>query len=265
MKRLLVSAVILPLAAATGLAQNNVPVIREEAGECPLFAELALDVYSAYVWRGMVLNDEPVWQPGLKLGADLQDYGKAYAGAWLNLDLTKRNRRTAFGGLNELDYRAGYQIGLGNFEMDAGHRWYTFPKANGPDYGASTREVYASLAYANDIVVPFIEVNYDYSVVEGVYAVTGLRKEVRVEDRLTLGAEVTLGGGSHGMTKFYYGEPGKMWVTDANAALFATFDLTEHLFVGARLAWMSALDNRLKGVYHKDDILWGGISLGATF
>jgi hypothetical protein len=42
------------------------------------------------------------------------------------------------------------------------------------------------------------------------------------------------------------------------------YNLTEHFYVGARLAWISVMDNALKGVYHEDNLLWGGINLGAT-
>ena len=36
----------------------------EEAPDTGLSFGATLDLYSAYVWRGCVLNDEPVWQPG---------------------------------------------------------------------------------------------------------------------------------------------------------------------------------------------------------
>jgi hypothetical protein len=67
------------------------------------------------------------------------------------------------------------------------------------------------------------------------------------------------------MTGYHFGQEGKMWLTDGNAALFAKYDLTDNLFVGARLAWMSLIDDRLKGICHRDNIIWGGISLGASF
>ena len=265
MKKLLTLAVVLSLTAACGIAQENAPDVKENADGSLVYANLTLGVYSAYVWRGMVLNDEPVWQPNATLGANLQDYGKIYTDFWLNFDATARNRRASFGGMNQINYRAGYEVELGDFTLGAGHIWFTYPQANGPDYAHSTREVFATLAYNNEVVVPFIEGYYDYNVAEGVYAIVGLRKEVQVADQLSVGAEVSLGGGSDGMTGYYFGQEGKMWLTDGNAALFAKYDLTDNLFVGARLAWMSLIDDRLKGICHRDNIIWGGISLGASF
>ena len=266
MKKLTFQALALLLAVTAGFAQDNAPAVKESAGGNLFFAKATLDLYSAYVWRGLVLNDEPVWQPGATVGADLNDFGKLYLGTWSNFDATKRNGKTAFGGLNELDFTAGYTVDLGDFSLGAGHRWYTFPKANGPDYGGSTREAFATLAYKNDFVVPFIEGHYDYNVAEGVYSLVGLRKEVMVGDRLTVGAEVSVGGGSEGYTSFQFGgREGKMWLVDGNAALLAKYDLTENIFIGARLAWMSLMDDRLKGAAHRDNILWGGINLGVAF
>jgi hypothetical protein len=265
MKKRLTLTATLSLAAATGFAQDNAPVVRENADGYPFYVGLAVDIYSAYVWRGMALNDEPVWQPNARLGFNLQDYGKVYADFWSNFDTTKRNRHLSFGGLSQINYKGGYEITLGDFSLGAGHIWFTHPKANGPDYGHSTREVFATLSYNNEFIVPFIEGYYDYDVAEGVYTILGLRKEIKVADQLSVGAEVSLGGGSHGMIEYYNEREGKMWITDGNAALFAKYDLTDNIFIGARLAWMSVVDSRLKNIHHRDNILWGGVNLGVNF
>ena len=35
------------------------------AGESPFSVELSMDVLSDYVWRGMICNGNPVWQPSV--------------------------------------------------------------------------------------------------------------------------------------------------------------------------------------------------------
>ena len=266
MKRLVFPLLLLSCVTATGIAQEGAPPVTDDAGEDLFYAELALDAYSAYVWRGQVLTDEPVWQPGATLGMNLYGYGKAYATVWASFDATRRNRQAAFGGLNEIDYTAGYEVALGEATLCAGHIWYTFPKANGPDYAHSTREVFATLAYNNAYIVPFIEAYYDYAVAEGAYATVGLCKAFPLTDRLVAGAEISGGGGSGGYTRNQFdGANGKMWLIDGNAALSVSYALTDALSIGARIAWMSLLDDRLKGVYHRDHILWGGINLSMTF
>jgi hypothetical protein len=266
MKKLLVGSVIVPLVAAIGLAHEKEPLIVENTGKPRFFAEFVLAVHSADVWRGMVQNDEPVWQPGAVFGVSLQDYGKVYASAMSCFDATKRNRQTTFAGLNAIDYVAGYEVDLGDFTLGAGHIWYTYPKVNGPDYEGSVREFFVTAAYNTDFVVPFIEAYYAYDIVEGVYVTAGLRKEIQVTDPLSVGAEISIGGRSAGMTKYYFdGREGKMWLTDGNATLFAKYDLTDNVFVGARIARVSLLDSDLKGVWYKDNALRGGVNVGVTF
>ncbi|MCL2103993.1 MAG: hypothetical protein FWH21_02910 [Kiritimatiellaeota bacterium] len=260
-------ALALPCATAWAHESHGHDLTREGgASENLFYAELVLGASSADVWRGMVQNDEPVWQPHVMFGIDLKGYGKVYGDVLFCFDATTRNRQTTFGGLNAIDYWAGYEVELGDFVLGAGHIWYTYPKANGPDYEGSAREIFAKLSYKNAYVVPFIEGYYDYNVAEGIYALAGLRKEVQVADPLSVGAEVSVGGGSGGMTRYYFdGRTSKTGLTDGNAELFAKYDLTDNLFLGARVAWTSLLDDRLKGVWFRDHTLWGGIEIGMTF
>ena len=250
----------------TSWAQEEAPEVAQEEEENLFYAEFGLGLYSADVWRGMIQNDEPVWTAGATFGLNFQECGRLYVDFSTTFDVTRRNDQTAFGGLNAIDYLVGYEFDVGDFTLGAGHVWHTYPKANGPDYDASTREFFATIAYNNDYVVPFAEAYYDYSVVEGVYAFVGLRKEVQVMDQLTVGAEVTIGGESRRMNKYYYdGHTSRTGLSDFNAALFAQYDLTEHIFVGATLAWASTLDSRLEDVWFKDHAPWGGINFGVAF
>ena len=254
------------IAFQCGTAWAQEVALEEDEGENLFYAEFALGVYSADVWRGMVQNDEPVWTAGATFGLNFQDYGRFFVDFSTTLDITKRNEQTTFGGLNAIDYLIGYEVDLGDFTLGAGHLWHTYPKANGPDYEGSTREFFATIAYNNDYVVPFVEAYYDYSVVEGVYALVGLRKEMQVTDQLSIGAEVTIGGESRGMNKYYYdGCISRTGLTDWNAAIFAQYDLTDNIFVGATLAWVSTLDSRLEDVWFKDHTPWGGINFGVSF
>lgn len=238
---------------------------KEESPDTGFSVEAALDFFSAYVWRGCVYNDRPVFQPGVTASYATADYGSFGAGLWSNYDLTDRNRQVTFGGLNEIDYQLFYSVDVKSFTFEAGHYWYTFPKANGPDYEASTREVYASVTYNNDIVNPFVSVYYDYAEYDGFYGNVGLNKEFEVVERLTLGTEVSLGAGDDDyMAYFGTDEAGLM---DFNASVTAAYELTEQLSVEAKLAWMSLLDSdaRDNATYWDEDLLWGGVSLKASF
>jgi len=54
---------------------------------------------------------------------------------------------------------------------------------------------------------------------------------------------------------------------NANAAIYASYAVTESLSVGARLAWVSLLDSEARDAetYWDEDLLWGGINVAVTF
>lgn len=274
MKRLLMMALTL-VAGVTGvLAQEAAPaasapaavVPAEESPDTGFSLSATMDVYSAYVWRGCVVNDRPVWQPGGTATYDTGDYGSFSANVWANFDITDRNNHRAGGGLNEVDYTVSYAIDVGPFSLSAGHIWYTFPKVNGKDYYGSTREVYATVAYNNDIVTPFLKAYYDYEAAEGFYGNAGLTKSIEINDQFSVGAEVSLGAGDSDYMDCYFASD-DTGLADFNAAVFCSYALTDNVSVGARLAWMSLIDSdaRDNEVYWDEDLLWGGVNLAASF
>ena len=227
----------------------------------PLSFEMTADLYSAYVWRGMVINDEPVFQPGASASLSLGDYGSLGAALWSNMDLTDRNGNVRGGGLNEIDYTLSYALDVGPVSLEAGHIWYTFPVVN----LGSTKEVYLSASYNSEFVTPFVSLTYDYDLLEGFYANAGLSKEWAVAERLTLGAEVSLGAGDADYMAYVGADDAGLM--NANAAIYASYAVTESLSVGARLAWVSLLDSDARDAepYWDEDLLWGGINMAVTF
>jgi hypothetical protein len=249
-------------------AQTNAPaatpeVVKEET-PFPLTFAATLDIYSAYIWHGMIVNDEPVWQPYFGLTYSFGDYGSVTADTWMNFDTTGNNSQRHVGGINEIDYTLTYAVNLGDLSLGISHIWYTFPSVSDTDYYNSTREILVSAAYNNDIVVPFVKAYYDYAEAKGVYVTVGLRKEMTF-DKLTAGAEVFLSGASHSYTEFWYsGAESQYWFTDAQALVYAKYSITDNIFVGARIGWVSTMDNELKDVYSENNLLWGGINLGIS-
>ena len=70
-------------------------------------------VVSAYVWRGQVLNDEAVAQPGLTGGI-----GGFSVNAWSSMDLT--DNQDSSGEFDEMDWTVSYSKTVGKFELGAG-------------------------------------------------------------------------------------------------------------------------------------------------
>ena len=274
MKKLMMMAMVLAASVGAVSAQE---AAKEEAAKnvkevesAPFSFEATADIYSAYVWRGLVLNKHAVLQPGATAMFDLGDAGAISAGVWSDFNLTQNsrhaaNRHKAFGGLDELDFNAAYAIDLGDFSLSAGHIWYTFPQANGSDYGHSTEEVFLSLAYNNDIVTPFVSVNYDYNMVEGCYAKIGLGRQFELADRLTAGCEISLGMGDDEYNEAYFGPGTSDGLLDLNVSATLAYAVTENVSVGATLAWMSLADDDARDSVSQSDIIWGGLNLKAGF
>ena len=272
MMAIAVMAVADDKAAAPATAPAAAPAAAVKEEKSPLSFAATLDVYSAYVWRGNVINDRPVWQPGATVSYATKDYGTVSGNVWQNWDMTDHNEHRTFGGLNESDYTLSYTKDVGPVGVEVGHIWYTFPKVNGADYGHSTEEFYGGLSYNNDIVTPFVKVYGDYNVAEGLYSTAGLRKSISLSDRLTVGGSASLGMGDDHYMKCYFPGEDSTELIDGNLSINASYALTDHISIGATLAWMSLLDSSVRDtvddtdVYHsKTDLLWGGINLAASF
>ena len=266
MKRLLMMAVAMVAVATTLRAEDAASAAApKEVEKSPLSVAATLDLYSAYVWRGCVINDRPVWQPGATVSYATGDYGTLSAGAWSNFDATDRRGHTRFGGMNELDYTATYAIDVGPVSLSAGHTWYTFPSVTGSTYGESTREVFVTAQYNTDIVNPFVRAYYDYVWIEGAYENIGVNKSIKVNDRVTVGSEVSVGIGSSNLMAGYYGSSGGPGLADFNASLFASYALTDNISIGPRIAWMSLIDDDARKSVDDQEILWGGVNLAASF
>jgi hypothetical protein len=246
-------------------------VSAQEAEGSPLSFDVTTDIYSSYVWRGLVLDKHAVVQPGATATYDLGDVGSISANVWMNWDVSQKSKHTTStrtgGGINELDGTLSYSKDLGPVGFTVGHIWYTFPGGGWPSDSYSTEEVFVSLAYNNDVVTPYANAYYDYNAIKGTYVNAGLNKEIAVNDQLTVGGDLSLGGGSSHYVNGYFGDHSTS-LTDFNVKIYSSYALNDTFSVGATLAYTVVVDDDLDG---KGDnigdsgIVWGGINLGASF
>jgi len=245
--------------------------LQKEETKNLISGEASVELLSAYIWRGLVLTENPVYQPNVNLGVNLKEYGRLFTDIAANVNTTTRPGHTHCGGIDEIEYVVGYEYEIRSLKLAIAHTWWTYPSITDSAYEASTREINLNAEYANDYVVPFIEVVADYGRADGFYGLAGLRKEVQVVDQLTVGAEVTLGAGTNPYTEYYFDNNSKSGLVDGNLAIYSQFDITDHIFLSARIAYTAVLDSDIQGVYPeydnypKDHMLWGGITFGVTF
>lgn len=162
----------------------------------PLDIEAEVPIYSKYVWRGQVVNDEAVVQPSVK--ADVMGFG---VGFWTNFDLSDYNgTETEF---NEVDLTLNYglPIPLPLLDINFGLIYYDFPNTDWD----STAEFYltgsASLPFH-----PTLEFYYDFKEIDGLYVNASVSRGVPLTPELNLDLGLSLGYGDGDYNTGYHGQ-----------------------------------------------------------
>lgn len=164
-----VLSIATPIASAAGAVE-----VRYEAS-----------LLSHYVWRGITLTNDNVFQPSVRLA---HANGLAFE-AWGNADLGDDNDTS--GEINETRLTLDYRKKLGAVELGAGLTEYLFP--NTPFQGS--REFHL-LARLDTVVSPRLEVYYDVGEIDGGYARFALawEREFRPGNpKWRYGAEISAG------------------------------------------------------------------------
>ena len=146
-----VMALIIGIAAA--------PVMAAEA-------TAAVDIASAYVWRGQTFNDGMVVQPSIDVAAE----NGLSINVWGNYDIDDYNDTLETSEFSEIDLTLSYGKSFGDLDAGVGIIEYLFPGG-----GTGTSELYLSLAYAlpANLSVGF-DIYYDFDEVEEYYTVLSL-------------------------------------------------------------------------------------------
>ncbi|MCK4882420.1 MAG: hypothetical protein KAS92_05305 [Candidatus Omnitrophica bacterium] len=131
----------------------------------------AVDVYSKYVWRGFLLDDDHVLQPGVTLSSNGFEGG--FWGSW---DLQGDDALAS----DEVDGWIGYSFDVGflgesweKVSFSLGNTWYDFPEAD-----LYTKEFYLGVA-VDTFLSPYVTWYSDYDEeahggADGNYIMTGI-------------------------------------------------------------------------------------------
>ena len=224
--------------------------------------EITTDFFSKYVWRGQVLTDDPVWQPGISMA-----YGGFTAGIWANMDLDG----TFSGDFTEVDYYLDYSGSLTEtIGYSVGYIYYNFPEVL--TSGGDTQEVYAGLSL-DTFLSPSVTFYYDFDAVEGCYVAFGAGHSIddffNISEDLPVGLDISVNVG--------YAD------SDYNAAYWSVADsgfndLTLSIgfpmelmgwSVTPSLNYMTLLDGDIRTQAASDgkdnEVFFTGISLGTSF
>lgn len=196
-------------------------------------------VNSKYIWRGIVLNDHPVFQPSVTLGGGGLEFN-----IWGNMDLTDDYGNQY--NFTEADYTLSYGHDFDACAWTVGVITYTFPNT---DF-ASTSEAFVGVTLTDVPLGPSLTAYYDYDEVEGFY----LELAGAHEFKSGLSAGLLLGYGSEDYVGAYFDTDGAADATVTHYA--ASLDYPVALAVGSlnfNLTYTNLFDSDIHSPGMPDD------------
>lgn len=214
-----------------------------------------LPVASRYVFRGAVIDDNAVFQPGLRVEQEAGD-DLLGAGLWSNFELG--DDRGLEGNFTEYDVSLDYSKTFGRVDAAVGGSLYEYPHT---DFHSSV-EVFAMFSLNDLVVTPTFEAWYDCVDIDGVYFNFNLSKDFELAQDWTLSAVAGIGWMDGAQAGSYFGVE-ESGFSDALLQATLQHPLSEHVALSAAGALASVLDGDYRDAVDETENAW--FALGATF
>ena len=262
------SIALAAVAGFTGLGaaraeDTPVPAPEQSSAFSDLSLDAGVDWYSKYVWRGMLLTNDPVLQPSVTLG-----YKGFSLNVWGSYDVTDVNEDDNDEyALQELDLTLGYETTLKDIiNVGVGYILYTFP---GTTYD-KTSEVYASVGI-DCLLAPSLTVYYDFDEVKGFYANLGIGHTFELTESLGLSVSAALGWGDQNYFEGYFSD----WtnpearLADYNLSASLDYAVTDKLGISLIVAYSDFICNEVRDAIEDNGgeagNFYGGVSVSYSF
>ncbi len=175
LKKIGVVLCVLILYFVPGAAESQTGGVLSDAG---FEAVGDVSVFSQYVWRGMLLDRDAVFQAGGYIISPAKKLGRFKAGVWSSHDLENKDTLQS----EEFDYILDYTVDIGTISLSFGHTYYDFPDTDG-----FSREFYAGAGFTKLFLSPALFLYRDYGREEdgggnGTYAVLNLARSIAVKN-----------------------------------------------------------------------------------
>lgn len=223
--------------------------------------DLGADFYSKYIWRGINVNDDYVFQPSVNV-----TYESFTVGVWGNLDFTDYAGEQ--GEFSEIDYYVDYTCpmpGLEGVSLSVGVINYHFPSLVG-----DTTEVYWGLAFDMPLS-PSVTVYHDIDEIDGTYVSFAVGHDFGTIAKLTedmpLGMDfsASLGYGDTDYNKGYWASTENSGLNDLMLSVSFPFEVSG-VSVSPSLNYVSIMDGGIRSVDSAaSDYFFTGISLSKSF
>lgn len=239
----------------------------EEAAPVEREWTLTLDstVASKYIWRGLNVVDDPVWQPSVAFA-----WKGLTLNVWGNMDLTDANgERRRF---TEVDYTLDYTFQVNPWaSVSVGAIYYHFPHTPFP----GTTEVYAGVAFDAPLS-PAFKVYRDIDEAKGTYYSLAIshtfEDAVKFAEAVKMSVELaaSLGYSSSRHSRFYYGTgAGGAGLADLTVSLGFPIAIGERWTVRPALncSWLLDSDIRrgVRGAGLDTTNCWAGLSVSFAY
>ncbi|WP_372793982.1 TorF family putative porin [Pontiella sp.] len=272
MNKLMVVGLAAVFAAGFTQAQDGVVMVGQapagDRSEATATAEAAL--VSAYVWRGMVMNEDMVFQPQLSVA----QYGVSF-NVWANYNFSN-GANGVEDDISEIDLSLAYTLplDLNDISFDVGIINYQFP-ANSTEQGSSTTELFASayLLTLKDYVIPSVTFFGDVDEVDGSYLLFDVVAPYQVSEYLSVEGGVSLGWGTARYNGAYFpGEDGdgpEKGFTDYNLYGTVSYEIADGVTASFNLTYTGlfggAIKDNAKLNYEAGEKFWGGFNIAYDF
>lgn len=194
------------------------------------------DFASAYIFRGVTLNDGLVFQPGAKIsGFPIpKEYGSVAVGTWANYDISDYGGKLEKNEFSEVDYYLSYSLPVTNVDLSATYTEYTYPHGADAD-----REVAfsAGKALGDTGLYASLTANYglDGAVKNNWYIQSGLSYTKTLTEALTLSSGVT--------AAYLINHSGTDGFNDATGKIGLSYALTKNWALNGSLNYVAQLDS----------------------
>ncbi|RJP89068.1 MAG: MltA-interacting MipA family protein [Desulfobacteraceae bacterium] len=219
----------------------------------------AIDVNSAYVWRGITFNDGVVIQPSVNVAA-----GNGFnLNVWGNLDVDDYDDALDSGEFSEVDLTMSYTHQAGPVALTAGYIEYLFPttEAGGVE---GTREVYLDISGAPAEGFSLgLTSYYDFDEVDDFYLNPYLGYGMELMPKLSMSLRAGAGWAGEDFAGAYGGEDSGFFDYTLSAGL--TYAVTDNVSVSGRIAYTDSIDDDVLPEPPQDVNFYGGVGVSVAF
>ncbi len=207
-------------------------------------ATAAVDINSAYVWRGQTFNDGMVLQPSIDVAAD----NGLGINVWGNYDIDDYGGTLDDNEFSEVDLTVSYGFTVGKLDIGLGAIEYLFPAtdADGDGVGTgatATTELYVSLG------VPIVgglsaavDAYYDIDAYDELsYATFGLSYAYDITEKMNLEAGGSIAYAGEEFAQAAGGDDGGLY--NYTLSLSLGYTMTDAWSVAANFVYVDALDD----------------------